>query len=287
MGLLNGPVYWRPALTQGMVFLSLGDRIVALDRDTGAGRWQRSLTDPGRLALGLASDGVMTLAVTTADGGVLALRSETGALRWGMHFTVAALMAPSVTVSDHLAYVALPSIEGSQVAALDLATGQERWRQAIAPHAVEPVVTSGSRADRRTSGRGLASPGPRRSHWGAAVAGTADRHVPPGVPGCRRVGRLRRGRRRRRSPSGRPGTPNRALEASIFGRRASTRFRRPDHPAVVGLRVFVTADGHGFVSFDPCTGQVQSRERRPWRPPFGGHAWRRSIPSPALGRQGW
>jgi outer membrane protein assembly factor BamB len=260
VGLLNGPVYWRPALTRGMVFVSLGDRLVALDRATGAGRWQRRLTDPGRLALGLASDGAMTLAVTTADGSVLALRPETGALLWGMHFPGVALAAPSVTVSDGRAYVAVASVEHSQVAAFDLTTGQERWHQAISPYAAEPAVASGLVliAERVAEGSRLRAldAGTGTPQWQVPLTGT----FLPGFQAAIGAGEYI------------VGDDEGDLQLVDLGPR-TVRWKRGFRlegvdqdsadritPLVAGPRVFVTADGHGLVSFDRRTGHLRSRE---------------------------
>ncbi|MDB4991146.1 MAG: polyvinylalcohol dehydrogenase [Myxococcaceae bacterium] len=168
-----GPVHASPVVQDGRAYIgALGGRFYALERD-GTARWQydtRPAKNPfasprGSLGLSVTSPiaGAAVLALEDGlvifgdeDGNVYALDRETGVERWvkedmdGNLFS--GLIGNSITIVDSTVYVGFSSVEAVGVAiglisnyeccsfrgmivALDVRSGQERWRYYTVPAA--------------------------------------------------------------------------------------------------------------------------------------------------------
>lgn len=138
-GLADGQERWRvdlpgsflsPAVVDETVFVraEAGTEgfLVALDRSTGARRWQYqfpSVGSPydnvgGHVTSPVVVDG---LVVVGAAQSMVALRAQNGAVAW--HFASAEPIASSATIADNTVYFA----DFTHLYALDLSTGKQRW----------------------------------------------------------------------------------------------------------------------------------------------------------------
>ena len=135
----EAPILSSPAVVQGTVYLSTGDRrVVALEADTGELIWEREVTAPVDSSPAVAGDLVF---VGLKDGRVLALARADGKTRW--EFSTGDLIYSSPSVYRGVVYIG--SSDG-RLYALDAMTGQMRWsyltggRVLSAPAVGEDVV---------------------------------------------------------------------------------------------------------------------------------------------------
>ncbi|MGD9714355.1 MAG: PQQ-binding-like beta-propeller repeat protein [Thermomicrobiales bacterium] len=110
-----------------VIWILEGGPIGAVDLETGEIIW--SVTIGGLKPFTPALD-AHELYVVSDEAGVVSLDAASGAIRWAAS---GGETGPVMVVDDHTVVAAL---DGGEVLALDRETGQERWRQAIAPNAV-------------------------------------------------------------------------------------------------------------------------------------------------------
>ncbi|MDH6608186.1 serine/threonine protein kinase/outer membrane protein assembly factor BamB [Streptomyces sp. SAI-208] len=137
----DGSLLWRhtagttrwsvpPALSGGVVLPlpDFGNRLEALDPDTGRTRWQRNVPTYD----GTWSAGGMLL-VTRADGTVTGVDSASGDTKWSRKIPGHATPAFSTFAGDPLLYVTSTSVDESttRVTAVDAATGDVRWDERL------------------------------------------------------------------------------------------------------------------------------------------------------------
>jgi outer membrane protein assembly factor BamB len=127
-----------PVLDAGTVLISADDRFVALERDSGALRWERSIGEhAGGVALTRAG-GEPTALVTTERGVIAALDGETGQPRWSVHLPGDIYAAPAVDARAGVGAVVWIG-EVDRLRVFDLMTGATRWETAIDPGTTAPV----------------------------------------------------------------------------------------------------------------------------------------------------
>ncbi|MFG2803257.1 serine/threonine-protein kinase [Streptomyces pseudovenezuelae] len=133
----DGSLLWRhradttrwsvpPALSGGVVLPlpDFGNRLEALDPDTGRTRWQRNVPTYDGM---WSADGM--LLVTRADGTVTGVDSASGDTKWSRKVPGHVTPAFSTFAGDPLLYVTSTSVDESttRVTAMDPATGDVRW----------------------------------------------------------------------------------------------------------------------------------------------------------------
>lgn len=135
--------------------------VLAMDPATGNRRWLRRI--------GTSATGAPTLAdrtvVVPGEDAVVALSNESGLEQWRYD----APAAESVAVVDGVVY---GSADGDDVFAVDLETGEERWRTPAVPGSNPPVVADGLLYLAGTDGSVVAlSPSDGTVVWEATVGG--------------------------------------------------------------------------------------------------------------------
>ncbi|MFC1415265.1 outer membrane protein assembly factor BamB family protein [Streptacidiphilus cavernicola] len=134
----------RPVLRQGVLHLTSGTRILALDEETGTERWR--FDAPVVLFTPPTLDREGGLYAADYLGAVFALDADTGAVRWRAR-TGGRQGVDPVVVEDGTVLVG----SGDTVYAFDARTGEERWRYSArgdltgAPAAADGLVHVGSR----------------------------------------------------------------------------------------------------------------------------------------------
>lgn len=176
-----------PALDGDIALISADDRFVALERDTGAPRWEASIGEPAGDAV-LTRSGADTIAiVTTERGGVGALAGATGEVRWSVQLPGDIWTAPAADARAGAGAV-IWSGDGDRLRVFDLATGAVRWETAIDPGATAPVIHAGlvvlgegkGNFEARIVGRDLAS---GRERWSVTVPASFESGLTPGADG--------------------------------------------------------------------------------------------------------
>lgn len=174
-----------PVLDDETVLISADDRFVALERRSGALRWEASIGEhAGGSALARLHGEPIAL-VTTEDGAVAALDGRTGALRWSVSVPGDILAAPAV---DAGMAAVVWSGDGDHVGVFDLATGAQRWQAPIDPGATAPVVHRGlvvlgegkGNFEARVVGRDVTSGSER---WSTTVPASFEPGLTPGADG--------------------------------------------------------------------------------------------------------
>lgn len=116
----EAPILSSPAVVQGIVYLSTGDkRVVALKGDTGDILWERQVTGPVDSSPAVAGDLVF---VGLKDGRLLALSKADGTTRW--EFSTGDLVYSSPSVYQGVVYI---GSSNNKLYALDAQTGKKRW----------------------------------------------------------------------------------------------------------------------------------------------------------------
>jgi outer membrane protein assembly factor BamB len=141
--LLEGPLYFAPGIGSDTVVVSTGEHVVALDRRTGEEIWRRTMTEPGRIAIGHAPDEAEVLVMTTAEGINAAFDLRTGTKRWAYDLQLPALFAGSVSVADGIAVFGWTQKPNGRVSAVEIGTGKVLWEDGIAIAAAEPIIADG------------------------------------------------------------------------------------------------------------------------------------------------
>ena len=141
----DGDVLWRnelpgwvypPAVLGTTLYTGGRDGTVwALDAETGSLRWARSLGQ--ELVYRVVADSGSTLVATTFAGEAVALAADDGRVLWRRQ-----LDSPALGALPADALVLLATLSGS-LSAVDIETGDARWRQPLpGPVRVPPVTTS-------------------------------------------------------------------------------------------------------------------------------------------------
>jgi outer membrane protein assembly factor BamB len=139
---LSHVTHHDPALDAGTVLISADDRFVALERDSGALRWESSIGEhAGGVALTRADGEPMAL-VTTEGGVVAALDGETGQRRWSVQLPGDIYAAPAADARAGVGAVVWTG-EVGRLRVFDLMTGAARWETAIDPGVTAPVFHAG------------------------------------------------------------------------------------------------------------------------------------------------
>jgi outer membrane protein assembly factor BamB len=174
-----------PAVDPDIALISAGDRFVALERDTGALRWERSTGEhAGGVALTRAHGEPMAL-VTTERGVVSALDGETGHARWSVQLPGDIYARPAAAARAGVGAVVWTGDE-DRLRVFELATGATRWESAIDRGATAPVFHAGVVAlgegkgnfEARVVGRDLAS---GEERWSVTVPASFESGLTPGA----------------------------------------------------------------------------------------------------------
>lgn len=124
-----GPIFAGLVSDATRVFVGTGDGwVLALEGTTGRVLWRTQLPEAGRGAARIWSTPVLSgtlLIVGTMDHRLLALDAESGALRWPAPFQARGAIAGALTLDTDTVYA---GAFDDHLYAVDLATGQERWR---------------------------------------------------------------------------------------------------------------------------------------------------------------
>jgi len=116
----DAPILSSPAVVQGTVYLSTGDRrIVALDADSGEFIWERKVGGAVDSSPAIAGDLVF---VGLKDGRLLALSKTDGSIQW--EFSTGGLIYSSPSVYQGVVYI---GSNDNSLYALDALTGEKRW----------------------------------------------------------------------------------------------------------------------------------------------------------------
>ena len=140
----GGDVGNEPALLADLAVVASADRITALERSSGAARWQHRARG-GRVAVGALPDGTDVVLVSTARGELALLDAASGALRRTMRLPGSEpSSAPYVWLSGAHG-VAAWSTHGTccTLAAVDLEDGRMSWSRSVTHHSSVPVVHRG------------------------------------------------------------------------------------------------------------------------------------------------
>jgi outer membrane protein assembly factor BamB len=176
-----------PVLDGETALISAGDRFVALDRRTGARRWEASIGDHAAGAVLTRSGADPIAVVTTERGGVAALDGRTGLARWSVQLPGDVWAAPTADALASLGAVVW-SGDTDRLRVFDLATGAVRWEHAIDPGATAPVIHAGlvvlgegkGNFEARVVGRDLASGAER---WSISAPASFEPGLTPGADG--------------------------------------------------------------------------------------------------------
>jgi len=149
---LDAPARSAPAVGGGKVVVTAQSGVVqAFDAVTGAAAWHASTDTSGAALLGASSAAISgtTVVVTGSTGEIQALDLATGAVKWQASITgnstisaISGLRDASASPVIHGDTVYATGIGGALVA-LDIKTGDLRWKQSIGS-AETPIVSGGA-----------------------------------------------------------------------------------------------------------------------------------------------
>ncbi|MGQ0804260.1 MAG: PQQ-binding-like beta-propeller repeat protein [Actinomycetota bacterium] len=187
---VTGAGFHPPALDRRTVLVGAAARIVALERETGATRWEAPVPDaaaPHPVAL---ADGV---ALAGSEAGVLvALDAATGETRWSVRYPGSVRSAPVSHLNDSPAagIVAATWHGGGEprLRALDLATGAVRWDAPLMGFATAPVAAGGlvvvAEGDGQYAARVVArNAADGMEAWSTSTPASFESGITPGVAG--------------------------------------------------------------------------------------------------------
>jgi outer membrane protein assembly factor BamB len=176
-----------PVLDAETALISADDRFVALDRDTGAPRWEASIGEHAGEAV-LTRSGADPIAVVTTERGVVAaLDARTGSVGWAFQLPGDVWAAPAADARAGAGAV-VSSGDGQRLRVFDLATGTVRWETTVDAGATAPVMHAGlvvlgegkGNFEARVVGRDLASGAER---WSVSVPASFESGLSPGADG--------------------------------------------------------------------------------------------------------
>jgi outer membrane protein assembly factor BamB len=176
-----------PALDADTVLISADDRFVALERESGAPRWEAPIGEHAGEAV-LTRAGSESIALVTSERGVVAaLDGRTGQARWSVQLAGEIWAAPAADGRAGAGAVVW-SGDADRLRVFDLATGAVWWETAIDPGATSPQIHRGlvvlgegeGNFESRVVGRDLASGAER---WSVTVPASFESGVTPGADG--------------------------------------------------------------------------------------------------------
>jgi outer membrane protein assembly factor BamB len=132
---VGGPVSAPPAIRSGRVFVATENGIVAASDNYGVKKWSTQVG--GAVTTPLATDGTRVY-VDVAGVGLRALSVKSGSAVWT---SAVGAGNSSPVVANGLVYLA----EGTQVDALDAATGEDRWTASLSGSALSGAVVAEGR----------------------------------------------------------------------------------------------------------------------------------------------
>jgi outer membrane protein assembly factor BamB len=238
-----------PTLDAETVLISADDRFVALERDSGALRWEASVGEHAAgSALARLGDDPIAL-VTTEHGVVAALDGRTGRTRWSAQVAGEIDAAPAVDAGIGVAAVVWVG-DDDHLSVFDVATGAVRWETAVDPGATAPAIHDGlvvlgegkGNFEARVVGREIASGAER---WSTTVPASFESGVTPGAGG------------RQVAVSDHFGTVT-----LIDTRSGRPRWKTPTREPILDTRVVLTAKGVAFTTYG---GRVVILDRRSGR----------------------
>jgi outer membrane protein assembly factor BamB len=176
-----------PAVDADTVLISADDRFVALERGSGARRWEASVGEHAGGAALARMDGEAIALVTTERGVTAALDARTGAVRWSIQVPGDIYAAPAVDSATGVAAAVWRGDE-DRLRVLDLKTGALRWETTIDPGATAPAIQRGlvvlgegkGNFEARIVGRDVASGAER---WSVTVPASFESGLTPGADG--------------------------------------------------------------------------------------------------------
>ena len=184
---LNHVTHYDPVLEADTVLISADDRFVALERDSGARRWEASVGEHAGGAAFARVDGAPIALVTTERGVIAALDGATGAARWSAQVPGDIYAAPAVDRDAGAGAVVWHGDE-ARLRVFDLATGAVRWETPVDPGTTAPAINKGQvmvgegkgNFEARVVGRDLTSGAER---WSVPVPASFESGLTPGVGG--------------------------------------------------------------------------------------------------------
>ena len=188
---VNQVTHYEPALDGRTVLVSADDRFVALERPSGALRWEAPVGEHagGGVLTRVGSDAIAL--VTTERGFVAALDGRTGQAMWSSQLPGDIWAAPAADATAAVGAVLWAGAEGETVNHLrvfDLATGAVRWESVVEAGASAPVIHDGlvvlgegnGNFAARVVGRDVAS---GAEQWSVPVPASFESGVTPGAAG--------------------------------------------------------------------------------------------------------
>jgi outer membrane protein assembly factor BamB len=188
---VNRATRYAPVLDRRTVLVSADDRFVALERASGARRWEAPVGEhAGGGALTRVGSEPVAL-VTTERGFVAALDGRTGQAMWSAQLPGDIWAAPAADATAAVGAVLWTGAERETVNRLrvfDLGTGVVRWESVVEAGASAPVIHDGlvvlgegnGNFAARVVGRDLASGAER---WSVPVPASFESGVTPGAAG--------------------------------------------------------------------------------------------------------
>lgn len=133
-----------PALVSDLAVVASADRVTALERSTGARRWEHR-ADRSRVSGGVLPDGTEVVLVATRPGELVLLEAATGARRRTFRLPGSKpSSAPYIWLSGARGVVAWSTRDSCcSVGAVDLERGRMVWRRSITHRSSVPVVHRG------------------------------------------------------------------------------------------------------------------------------------------------
>jgi outer membrane protein assembly factor BamB len=126
----GGPVYTSPAAADGLVYISSGSNVYALEPASGNVKWKRPIGFAASSSPAVA-DGLVYISSAAGDGvnlqgpGMYALNAANGTVKWTSPFGGGGYSSPAVV--NNVVYVG----SYDYVDALDAASGTMKWEQRI------------------------------------------------------------------------------------------------------------------------------------------------------------
>ena len=179
--------HYDPTLDAETVLISADDRFVALERDSGAPRWEAAVGEHAGGSALAWTGGEQIALVTTERGVVAALDGRTGQTRWSVQVPGDIYSAPAADAAAGVAAVVWTG-DDDGLGVFDLATGAVRWKTTVDPGATAPTIQNElvvlgegkGNFEARVVGRDIASGAER---WSATVPASFESGLSPGTDG--------------------------------------------------------------------------------------------------------
>ena len=179
--------HYDPTLDAETVLVSGDDRFVALERDSGALRWEAAVGEHAGGSALARTGGEQIALVTTERGVVAALDGRTGQTRWSVQVPGDIYSAPAADAAAGVAAVVWTGDE-DRLSVFDLATGAVRWETTIDPAATAPTIhkelvvlgEGKGNFEARIVGRDVSSGAER---WSTTVPASFESGLTPGTDG--------------------------------------------------------------------------------------------------------